>query len=279
LTLALRFEPGLQIECGVLLLHQQFFNTRESAARGGGTGSDGLFGAVEVVPGQGLHVGPEDKVGVTFPNFKLVLLRGAHGAAYDLKNVCGGAAVAVLHADRDTDYNGSAEAADGARWNGGHETAVRKTPRANLDRFEQAREGATRADGVHKIALREHHGFAGGEIRGDHRKRDAEIFKLARLENACNQILKTLITCQAEAGNAPTGDVPEAQCTAGLDDACKRRATGVSRAEDAAHARPRDVRDGDVILLEDLQDAEMREPARETSAKGESDACPVGHDG
>jgi hypothetical protein len=32
-----------------------------------------------------------------------------------------------------------------------------------------------------------------------------------------------------------------------------------------------------VVLLQDLQNAQMSEAARETSAKGEADACPAGH--
>jgi hypothetical protein len=39
------------------------------------------------------------------------------------------------------------------------------------------------------------------------------------------------------------------------------------------------MRNGDVILFEDLQNAEMREAARETSAKREADACPAGRGG
>jgi hypothetical protein len=34
-----------------------------------------------------------------------------------------------------------------------------------------------------------------------------------------------------------------------------------------------------VVLFEDLQNAEMREAARETSAESEACACPVGHGG
>src|SRR5256885_12532176 len=45
-------EPGLEFLGGVLLLPQQFFNTRERAQRGSGAGSDRLVGAVEFVPGQ-----------------------------------------------------------------------------------------------------------------------------------------------------------------------------------------------------------------------------------
>src|SRR5207302_506082 len=177
------FEPGLEIPRGVLFLPKQFFNAREGTERGSGARSDGFIGAVKVVPGQGLNVWPEDEVGVAFPDFELVLLRRVHCPAHDLKNVRGGAAVAVLHADGDTDYRGGTEVASGPSWNRGDETTIRKTPRADLDRFEQAWEGATRADGVDKIALGEHHRFAGGQVRGYNRKRNAEIFKLARVEN------------------------------------------------------------------------------------------------
>jgi hypothetical protein len=277
ITFVFSFDPGLETLGGVFPLPEQFFNPRESAARGSGARSDSFISAVEVVPGQRLHVGPKHEVGVAFPDFELVLLRRVHGPAYNLENVRGGAAVAVQHADGDTNYRSGSEVAGGARWNRRDEPTVSKTPCADHDRFEQAREGAARADGVHKIALREHDGFAGSQVRGYYRKRNAEIFKLARFENAFDQILKTLIACQAEPGDAPTGDIPEAQGTAGLNDARKRRATGVGSAQDAAHAGSRDVRDGDVVLFEDLQNAEMREAARETSAKREADACPVGH--
>jgi len=172
-TFIFSVEPGLEILGGVLLLPQQFFNTRERAQRGSGAGSDRLVGAVEFVPGQRLDVGPEDEVGMAFPDFELVLLRRVHRPADDLKNVRGGAAVAVLHADGDTDYHGGTEIAGSVRWNRGDQSTVRKTPRADLDWFEQAREGATRADGVHQIALREHHWFAGVQVRGYHCKRNA----------------------------------------------------------------------------------------------------------
>jgi len=32
-----------------------------------------------------------------------------------------------------------------------------------------------------------------------------------------------------------------------------------------------------VVLFEDLQNTQVREAARETSAKGEANACPAGH--
>ena len=279
MTFIFRLEADLEIECGVLPLHQYFFNARESAARSSGACGDGFLGAMEIVPGQRLHVGPEDEVGVAFPDFQLVLLRGAHSAADHLKNVGGGAAVAVLHADGDADNHGGTQVASGARRNGGDQATISKTTRADLDRLEQSRKSATGADGVHKVSLREYHRFARGEVRGHHRKGNAEVFKAARIENAFDQVLKALIACQAESRDAPTGDVAEAERAASINDARKWRAAGVGGAQDAAHAGSRDVRDGDVILLEDLQDAQMGESARETSAEGEADACPAGHTG
>src|SRR6266446_10135880 len=112
---------------------------------------------------------------MTFPDFELVLLRRVHRPAHDLKNVRGGAAMAVLHTDGDTDHHGGTEIAGSVRWNRGDQPTVRKTARADLDRFEQAREGATRADGVHQIALREHHGFAGVQVRGRSEEHTSEL--------------------------------------------------------------------------------------------------------
>jgi len=69
---------------------------------------------------------------------------------------------------------------------------------------------------------------------------------------------KTLVACQAEPGDAPSSDVPKAERTAGLNDARKRRAAGIGSAENAATLVPRCER-WDVVLFEDLQNAEMRE--------------------
>ena len=136
MTFVFSLKPGLETLGGVFPLHEQFLNARKGVARRSGARGNSFFGAVEVVPSQGLHVGPEDEVGMALPDFKLVLLRCAHGAAYDLKNVRGGAAVAILHADGNPDYRGSAEVASGARRYWGDEPAIRQTPRADLDWFE-----------------------------------------------------------------------------------------------------------------------------------------------
>jgi len=107
-------------------------------------------------------VGPENEIGMALPDFELVFLRRVYRPADDLKDIRGSAAVAVLHAHGNSDDYGSAEFASGVRRNRRNESAVREASRANFDGFEQAWKRATRADGIHEIALREHHGFAGG---------------------------------------------------------------------------------------------------------------------
>ncbi|PYT56414.1 MAG: hypothetical protein DMG46_17790, partial [Acidobacteria bacterium] len=108
MTLVCSLDARLEILCGFFPLPEQFFNARKSATRSSSAGGNSFFGAMEVVPSQGLHVGPEDEVGMTLPDFKLVFLRGAHGAAHNLKDVCRGAAVAILHANGNPNYRGSA---------------------------------------------------------------------------------------------------------------------------------------------------------------------------
>ena len=90
---------------------------------------------------------------------------------------------------------------------------------------------------------------------------------MARIKNAFDEAGKTLIASQAESRHAPPRNVTKTKSAAGLDDTRQRCAAGVGSSQDAAHAGPRDVRDGDLVLLEHLQDAKMREATRETSAK------------
>src|SRR5882724_184301 len=136
------------------MLFQEFLDAREGPARGGRTGFDGFFGAVEIVPSQGLHIGAKYKVGVAFPNLELMFLRGADGAADHLKDVRWRAAVAVLQADGNANDRSGAQFTGRARWNRGDQTAIGQAPRADLHWFEQARKCAARADGIDEIPLR-----------------------------------------------------------------------------------------------------------------------------
>src|SRR5258708_29480527 len=183
---------------------------------------------------------------------ELVLLRSVYRPTYDLKDIRRSAAVAVLHAHGNSDDYGSAEFASGVRRHRRSESAVGKAPSADFHWFKQSWKRATRADGIHEVALRKHDRFTGGQVRGHHRKRDAEVFKLSGLEHPLNQILQALIAGQAKARNAPAGDVPEAERAAGLNNVRERRTAGIGGAQDASHTGSCDVGDRNVVLFEDL---------------------------
>ena len=116
--------------------------------------------------------------------------------------------------------------------------------------------------------------LARSEVRGDHSQRNAKVFKLPRFEYALDQRSEALVAGEAEARNAPTGDVAKAERAARCNDSLERRAARVGGAEDAAHASSRDMRDRDLVLFEHLQNPEMRETARKASAEGEAHAWP-----
>ena len=216
---------------------------------------------------------------MALPDFELVFLRRVYRPTDDLKDIRGSAAVAVLHAHGNADYRSGTEVSGRTRRNRGDEPAVRQASCSNFDWFEQARERATCADGIHEIALRKHNRFAGGQVRGHNCQRNAQVLELSRLEHPLDQILQALIAGQAEARNAPTGDVPEAELAASLNNVRERCTTGVGSAQDAPHTGSCDVRDGNVVLFEDLQNTQVGEATRETSAKSKADACLPGHRG
>src|ERR1700732_4924885 len=85
-----------------------------------------------------------------------------------------------------------------------------------------------------------------------------------------------MVAGQTQPRDPPTADIPETQGAAGSNDACQGRAAGVGRAENAADAGSSDAGDGNLMLLQDLQNAQVGEAACEASAEGEADTWPGG---
>jgi hypothetical protein len=266
ITLCFSLEPSLEFEMRVLGRVKELQDARESAAGGCGASLDGLVGAVEVVPGERLDVGAQNKVGVALPNFELMLLSGADSAADDLKDVRWSAALPILEANRNADDVGGAHLASGAGWNLGDQTAIGQVTSSNLYRFEQARECAASADRFAQISMRKDYGLSVGQIRCDHGHGNLEIFEAPRFENLLDEVTQAVIAGQPKPGNSPSGDVAETERSASSNDARERRTAGISRTEDAADARAGDKRDGDAILLENLQHAEMGESPSKPAA-------------
>src|SRR5439155_18698867 len=114
-----------------------------------------------IVPGERIHIGPNNQIGVALPGIELMLLRGTHRAGHYLEHILGYAAMAVLHADRNSDDNGAAKLASCLRGHRSEESAIGEAAGADLNWFEQARERATRADGFDEGSLTEDDGVAG----------------------------------------------------------------------------------------------------------------------
>jgi hypothetical protein len=110
------------------------------------------------------------------------------------------------------------------------------------------------------------YGLSIGQIRCDNGHGNLEIFEAPRFENLLDEVTQAVIAGQPQPGNSPSGDVAETKRTTSSNDARERRPAGISRAEDAADTGAGDKRDGDAILLENLQDAEMGESPSEPAA-------------
>src|SRR5713226_3729040 len=226
MTLSPGFEAGFQIQRGSSGPLEQFLDARDGISGCCGTCLDGFTGPIEIVPGQGLHVGAENEIRMALPDFELMFLRGADGAAYDLEDVRRSAAMAVLNTDGNGEHATGAELPRGVRRNRGNQPTVGQAARADLDRFEKAGEGATRADGVNQIALSKDHRFSGGKVRGNDSHGNVQFFEAARLEDALDEVTETVIAGEAQAGDAPAGDIAEAQGAASCDDARQGCAAG-----------------------------------------------------
>jgi hypothetical protein len=114
--------------------------------------------------------------------------------------------------------------------------------------------------------MRKNYGLSIGQIRCDNRHGNLQILEAPRFENLLDEVTQAVIAGQPQPGNSPSGDVAETKRTTSSNDARERRPAGISRAEDAADTGAGDKRDGDAILLENLQDAEMGESPSEPAA-------------
>src|SRR5258706_5440045 len=138
---------------GVFGEAQQLLYPWNGESGGSSAGFDGLVGFCEIVPGQRIHVGANDQVGVTLPGIELMFLCGADGARNHLEHVLGRVALAIVNANGNSDDDGAAELACGLRGNRRDEDAIGKAAGADLYWFEQARESATGANGFDQRAL------------------------------------------------------------------------------------------------------------------------------
>ena len=89
-------------------------------------------------------------------------------------------------------------------------------------------------------------------------------------EHAFDQIAKPLIAGEAKAGDAPTSDVAKTDGPASRNNSRQGRTAGIRGAEDAANACSSNVRNRDLVFLEDSQNAKMGEAARKSTSEGQT---------
>ena len=131
-----------------------------------------------------LHVRPQNQVSVAFPRFKLMLLRRAHRSGYNLKDVLGSAAAAVLNSNRNSEDTVRANLARGDRGHLGNEASISQAASADLDRFKEAGESAAGANRIDQRPLRKNDGIECCQIGGHHGHGNAQLFKGACREDA-----------------------------------------------------------------------------------------------
>lgn len=262
---------------------QEFVKPGKSGTSGGSAGLNGFVDALEVVPGQALYGGPKDKIGMALPALQLVLLCSTDGAADDLEDVCRSASTAVVQAYRNADDKVGAQLTGGASGHGCDQAAIRKIARADLHRLEQSGKSATGANRFGEIASLKQDGITDVEVGGNNDGRDGKVLELARIEETMNQRAEAIVAGQSEAGHPPTAKVAKTNLTTFFNDAREWESAGIGGAEDAPDAASRNASDRNVLLFEDLQNAQMRIAAGETSAKGQTDSRtevrPVGEKG
>jgi hypothetical protein len=208
---------------------------------------------------------------VALPRFLLVFLRRAYRPRNHLKEVFGRRAVAVLCPERNADHDRRAELARSLRGHRGHEPAVDKIARADLYRLKKSGIRAAGPDRFDQRTFPEHHRIAAGQVGGHRGYWNLHILKALRVKHAFDNVRQAVVAGEAETRNGPAGDVPKTDGAARGQNARERSAAGVGRSKNAADAGSGNVRNGNVILLEDLYYAQVSESARESAAECQTD--------
>ena len=141
-----------------------------------------------------------------------------------------------------------------------------------MNRSEKSGEGAAGANGFGKQALAKYHRFTVAEVRGHDGQRDRQFFEQANAERAIDHRGHAFIVGEAKAGSVPAGKIAKMNFPAGGDDFTQWSATGVSGAQSAADTASGNAGQGNVLLLEDAQDTELREGSSKAATKSQADA-------
>ena len=120
---------------------KKFTDPREGSAGHGHPCGYGFIGTVEIVPGKGLDIRPEDQVRVSLPGLGLVFLSRMNGACDYLKDIGRRAAMSILDSHRHAEDECRTQVSCGASGNWGDKAAIGEVMRSRADQLKKIERG------------------------------------------------------------------------------------------------------------------------------------------
>jgi hypothetical protein len=92
------------------------------------------------------------------------------------------------------------------------------------------------------------------------------------MEDIANQACQAVITCQTNTRNSPASKILKSKFTANVGHSDQADAARVGGTDNASNACPSDAGNRNVMFLEYLKNANVREPARKAASQREAQA-------
>ncbi len=236
------------------------------------TGIDEAGDLGEIVPGDAVHVGGDDDVGMAAPvGFGAALhdLEAAIDDGEDAGRVGGD----LGRRQGDADGGDDAGSAKGLSGDLHADGAIDEKAAVVAHGLKEAGIGATGADGLEDLTVfAKDDGVAGGEVGGDDGEGELHILEVMDGEDAAEEVLHAVAGGDTEAADAPAGDVLELHGTGDGFEVMGIGATGETGGDDRSGADAGDPTDGDALAFEDAEDAEVSDATGEATAESEADA-------
>jgi hypothetical protein len=252
------------------MARQPLLNCRKSGKGRSFAGAEQIGSAVEGVPFNRSYVKNDYEVAFSPPDLLSPAVEYLETAVHHLENVAGERSVTVGDVHRN-DVRG-AQLPGKVRGDFDRHGAVHERAAIVIHGVKQAGIRATGANREDHVALpMERDGFTCGEIGGDHTQRDLHLLEAVTFQEAFEKSLHALAGGESHPTQAPAADIGEAHGGTDAGYLIWRRAAGVSRCHDRACAYTRDAVNGNLLLLEDLQQPGVSYATGEPTPKRDTD--------
>src|SRR5581483_4326489 len=142
----------------------------------------------------------------------------------------------------------------------------------DFDRQKHPGISATRAYRVNQRTCAEDYAISCRKIGCCDCERNSQFLKGFNPENSIKEADHSLTVGEAHAGNCPAGKYFKAYASGNLLQFVRRNSTAIGSSDERAHARTGHKTDWNVLLLENLQYADMSYATGKTSAQGDANA-------